>query len=516
MNPENRTLNHIDEPKLRFDHNQIAEDPRDGLVLFGPNEPLAPYSVRAGVIGTKDAIETYQKFVERINKPFFSKKTVYGKIKDDDVQRPNFPGFEAVFNIKWDCNPVASIEIGLEQIKVILSESNKKKRTSDIVDYFLEKILGYDEDYGVNLWFILTPKIIYLKCRPSSWGSELKKGTKEFLELSSMGQGLLFQEDENYIDEIGKLFDSSSDFHHLLKARLIHEKFATPIQIILEPTLEFRDKLKNTPFDDNIKCHLAWTQSTTVFYKLGNLPWKLADVRDGVCYLGLVFKKLRGRSDDTVCSAAQMFLKDGDGAVFRGNIGLFEGDDKQFHLKEPDAKHLLGLALDDYYAKWSKYPKEIFIHGKAKFNDEEWRGFMSAVYSRPANTKLVGVLIKNTASLKLFRDIEKQACEFGVMRGLWWRISDEEAYLVSKGFVPKLQTSLSMEIPNTLRIQVVRGSAPINQVVQDVLALTKLNYNACIYGDGLPVTLRFSDMLGNILTATEKWTSDMRQFKFYI
>ncbi len=211
-----------------------------------------------------------------------------------------------------------------------------------------------------------------------------------------------------------------------------------------------------------------------------------------------------------------MFLKDGDGAVFRGNIGLFEGKDKQFHLKEEDARTLLGMALDDYHNKWSRYPKEIFIHGRAKFEQKEWDGFLSAVYMRKgARTKLYGIVIKNTPSLKLFRDVEDEKCNYGVMRGLCWKVNDQEAYLVTKGFVPKLQTIMSMEIPNTLRIQVVKGEADIDQVVKDVLALTKLNYNACLYGDGLPVTLRFSNMLGNILTATEKWTSDTRQFKYY-
>ena len=33
------------------------------------------------------------------------------------------------------------------------------------------------------------------------------------------------------------------------------------------------------------------------------------------------------------------------------------------------------------------------------------------------------------------------------------------------------------------------------------MSLTKLNYNACIYGDGLPVTLKFADSIGEILTA---------------
>jgi hypothetical protein len=31
--------------------------------------------------------------------------------------------------------------------------------------------------------------------------------------------------------------------------------------------------------------------------------------------------------------------------------------------------------------------------------------------------------------------------------------------------------------------------------------LTKLNYNTCIFGDGVPVTLKFADAVGEILTA---------------
>lgn len=37
--------------------------------------------------------------------------------------------------------------------------------------------------------------------------------------------------------------------------------------------------------------------------------------------------------------------------------------------------------------------------------------------------------------------------------------------------------------------------------MSDVFTLTKLNYNTCIYSDGVPVTLKFADMIGEILTA---------------
>ena len=112
--------------------------------------------------------------------------------------------------------------------------------------------------------------------------------------------------------------------------------------------------------------------------------------------------------------------------------------------------------------------------------------------------------------------IRDRNCNYGVMRGLAMVVNDNEAYLFTRGFVPRLQTSLSMETPNPLHIRIARGNCPLRTVLEDILALTKLNYNTCVYGDGKPVTLRFSDSIGSILTATDNWKEERRQFKYYI
>lgn len=514
-------LQYYPEPKLTFGFNQKTTDPRDGLILFGPHEPLSPFKVKAGIVATEDGLTAYKQFVEKINKPIFSTKTIYGKLKNDEVARPSFPGFEAVFGIKW--SPIPEIYKPLTQsfIDGFLQEKQKKKRTQSLVDLYLERIVHAtnNEDAQVNIWFIVIPRNLYFRCKPGSAGKDLSSGTKKFLVSSQKGQSsLLFPGEENYIEELQRLVDTSSDFHHLLKARLIQEKITTPVQIILESTLRFKDKYRNLPLDENMKAHLAWTQTTTMFYKFGNLPWKLADIRDGVCYLGLVFKKTNQiLESSTVCSAAQMFLKDGDGSVFRGNIGLWQGkNEKEFHLDEPSSYDLLSMALDDYKDKRNKFPEELFIHGRSIFSDEEWNGFQRAVIERKAATNLVGIVIKDTGGFKLFRDVENEPSNYGVMRGMALKINDNEAYLITRGFIPRLNTATSLEIPNPLHIKITRGSSDIDTVLKDVLALTKLNYNACIHGDGLPVTLRFSDTIGSILTATNNFKTDQRKFMYYI
>jgi hypothetical protein len=519
MNPE---LQFIEEPSLMFGFNQRAIDPRDGLVLFGPNQALSPFNIKVGVVGTPDGLVAYGTFVTNMNSAILSTKKIYGKVQNDEISRPSFPGFEAIFGIKWQPTPEIFEQLSADGIDRILNEvKNKKQRTNELVDLYLQKIrkVSLTEDNSIDVWFVVVPRALYFKCKPGSSGKDFSAGTRDFIQKSKLGQtSLLFPGQENYIQELENLVDTTSDFHHLLKARLIQERINIPVQIILDSTLNFRDKYKNTPFDENMKCHLGWTQSTTLYYKLGKLPWKLADIRDNVCYVGLIFKKLNQvKNAKSVCSAAQMFLRDGDGSVFRGNIGLWQSaNEKEFHLDMENSEELIGLALDDFAGKKGTFPAELFIHGRAKFSDEEWQGFNNAVSNRKAKTKLVGVVIKDANQFKLFRDPEDGKGNYGVLRGMSFKVNEKEAFLMTRGFIPRLSTASSLEIPNPLHIEITRGDANLDVVLKDILALTKLNYNACLYGDGLPVTLRFSQLIGNILTATDNWKSDQRQFKFYI
>jgi len=522
-----KRLKYFEEPKLTFGKKQTAIDPRDGLLLFGPCEEFSRNSVKAGVIGTEAGIYLYKEFVKRLQSPIISKKTVYGKEIEIEPQRPSFTGFEATFGIEWNEEPIISKILDEYQIEQILETKNKKKRTKALVEYYAKKIVESrsKDDKRVDLWFVIVPRSVYILCRYGSKGEELTKKLDLKIQQLNFGQSSLYEDYDEELRELEKLKDDTSDFHNLLKANLLKAKVESPIQIVVEPTLRFRDKLRNRELSEDLKAHLAWTQSVAVYYKLGNKPWILNDVRKEVCYLGLIFKKLPDKSNNhSACSAAQMFLADGDGAIFRGNIGLFKSEKGEgYHLDEESAESLLGMALDDYFENRGCYPNEMFIHGKVKFEEKEWIGFLNAVESRGANSQLNGIVIKDTREnarfkLKLFKDTKRveQKNAYGIMRGLAWQIDDTSGYLFTRGYIPRIGTSNHLEIANPLYIEVTKGNASLNTVMQDILALTKLNYNACIHGDGLPVTLRFSDLIGNILTATSNWESEMRQFKYYI
>jgi len=45
---------------------------------------------------------------------------------------------------------------------------------------------------------------------------------------------------------------------------------------------------------------------------------------------------------------------------------------------------------------------------------------------------------------------------------------------------------------------------------------TKINYNSCNFNDGLPVTVRFANMVGGVLTMGSAKGADRQPFKFYV
>jgi hypothetical protein len=291
--------------------------------------------------------------------------------------------------------------------------------------------------------------------------------------------------------------------------------YGIPTQIVRESTIAPREGRPGVdrPKRDvsGFQAAIAWNLSTSAFYKAGGRPWKVEGVRDGVCYIGLVFKQDPKHTDPrTACCAAQMFLDSGDGVVFKGAVGPWHTPGKSdFHLSREAAKQLIGLAISSYEDKHGAPPAELFLHGRVRFNDEEWRGFQSGVDT--ARTKLVGVQIRDEDDLKLYR-----SGTMPVLRGIAAVRGTGGAYLWTRGYTPRLGTYVGREVPRPLRVEITRGTADLGTVLADVLALTKLNYNTCLYSDGMPVTLRFANAIGEILTAGPLGPNVPLSFKYYI
>lgn len=497
----------IPEPAIEFGYNQSTFDPRDGLTLFGPYSQGKINEIHVGLIGTTEGVIRGGRWLDRIKSPIYC--------HEKPVSRPFFPGFTAAFGATINYESTVPIIIDKSKIMNCLRYENTHVRIYNMCELFLEKLIRYknEEDFQPNIWLIVLPQEILLHGKPKSGpaqdGDTIKYGFKsDYSKYQPKLYAPLTEDQEPY--------KYATDFHHQIKVRFLSLGIVS--QIALETKIAFREfgKTKSGRYKydyEKQESSIAWNMSTAIYYKAGGIPWKLREVRDGVCYVGLVFKKIENYyKENWACCAAQMFLDSGDGMVFRGNNGPWIKTNpyggSSFHLSKESAADLLIKSLDAFKEKNGRFPKEVFIHSRTYFDENEWNGFKAASENK---TEIYGVRIREDYNFKLYREYD-----YPVLRGIAVSKGAYSAYLFTGGYIPRLRTQAGREVPNPLEIRIIRGKCDLELVCRDVLMLTKLNYNSCIFGDSKPVTLKFADKVGEILTATEAIDGSIKTFKYYI
>lgn len=495
----------VPEPKLEFGYKQQLEDPRDGLFLFGPVlDRRKPAQIRAGVIGTQQGVSTFRNWLQKAN-------SYIPAVDKNSSHQFAFPGFEAAFRTSWPSASIVELAVSATDVGNSIRQTDRHKAIYDTVSIFERPIRKHlrDDDAQVDLWFVVVPDEVWRLGRPLS---RLNK-TEAIFSGPSMGARVarrLFREPSLFSEEMNEaeIYRYELNFHHQLKARLI--KSRAVVQVVRESTLLVgeSDDLSQRRLQD--AATVAWNLCTTAYFKSGGRPWKLASVREGVCYVGLVFKiNSADASRGNACCGAQMFLDSGDGLVFKGAMGpWYSNETREFHLPRTEARALMSNLLQSYCDEHKREPTELFIHGRTRFSDEEWTGFREAV---PNHINLVGVRIARSQEMKLFAP-----GRVPVLRGTSHQLSSRRALLWTTGFIPQLATYPGRETPNPLVIEITRGEASLPIVLADIMGLTKVNFNACLFADGLPVTLRFADAVGEILTAAPISEGAPLPFRHYI
>jgi hypothetical protein len=507
---------HLFEPPLEFAYGQTTPHPKDGLFLYGPHKRAQKTKeARIGVIGTQAGINYFRAWAAQIKKRVDVPPP--GKTdKKDRLHLANFPGIEEAFGVSFNEAEFVTYPLDAARIDAATRIINLHEAVKKVVGLYLERVRRHidNEERVVDVWMLVVPESVYERCRPES------KRTGLPMELGELGFGKKQHERSNLplldgvLDRTGEdIFDDTPDFHRQVKASFLT---IAPTQVLRETTLApdaFKNKKGYNIRKLQDRATVAWNIATGLYYKTQPLPpWKLSGVREGVCYVGLVYNNLPNDPNGHVCCAAQMFLNEGDGVVFRGANGPWQTGKFEYHLKPEAAKDLIKKVLETYREKHGKPPAELFIHGQTSFKEDEFKAFELAV---PKETNVVGVRIRTTdGETKLYRD-----GDYPVLRGTAMILDEKNAYLWTNGYVPQLDTYIGPETPNPLLITLLRSKKempPMKTVLGDIISLTKINYNSCNYNDALPVTVRFAKMVGEVLTMGSAKGTEKQPFKFYV
>lgn len=486
----------FEEPALEFGAGQRLQHPRDGISLFGPYDTKGvekPRHICYATFGTETGRRQFQTFSYKLTKPI--------QTSDDlsEILWPSFPGFEEAFHAVWPSQETWFGDISEQDVQQACAIQDSHQRVYSVVNLYLNAMqVAKHRDDAFDVFVCIVPDVVYSSCRVLSSVGKTLSGKERRLR-SVMGDFFADYESDQY--------QFSLDFRRQIKARAM--EFGVPIQIVRESTLRLNlpqsfSERQLTPLSDR-----AWNLATTLYYKAGGKPWRLSTAREGVCYIGIAFKSTEDKTLNA-CSAAQMFLDDGDGIVFMGEEGTWQSPKKgDFHLSKLAARNLLHGVLTTYSEQRGQPLKEVFLHCRSSLNDDEFTGYQEAC---PTNVKLTCIRVApERLGLRAYRPGTRP-----VMRGTFWEVSEKRGFLWASGFKPRLRTYDGSEVPQPLCIDIQRGEGDIETIATDILGLTKLNYNCCKLGESQPVTIHFSDAVGEILVANRKSGKVLPNFKYYI
>lgn len=511
----------LEEPQVVFRSGQRAEDPHDGLALFGAFDARIGLSGHV-VIGTAQGLALWHKWIEALNGP--------AACVDLERQRPwpPYPGFEVAFGTPWP-NPVKAVVLGAEKLSECANLANKFDRTYAVANHYLDAVpqIGMLDEKPV-LVVCIVPDEVHQNCRPKKSvlePSDRRRTAAEDRQINSIrvdrqsGQVRMFTETDPYetSDPALEKYDLSPDFRRQIKARMM--QYELPVQIIRESVLDVTDEIREGQPGTNPLSDRLWNFGTGIFYKCGRKPWILGSARDGVCYIGLAYKRAPGGR--TACCAAQLFLDSGDGLVFVGDFGPWYSEERnEFHLTKAAARTLLSGALKIYEEQGGRFLREIFLHARSGINSDEFAGFQEAC---PDGVNLVGIRVrKDRFGPRLFRhdnhSITTRRGMYPVVRGVFWQRTVRHGLLFTSGFKQRIAAYDGFEVPVPLAISLQHGDGDLVTIARDILSLTKANYNACQLGESEPITVKYSDRVGEILLSNpelpkEKW---QHNFKYYI
>lgn len=458
----------LQEPELEFGTGRHV-DIRFGLMHHGPldrSSPVCPRQVRLGIVGTPETVEGVQKWLERCKNGIAAKKSNQPNLF------PRFPGFGGDTNLQalLVTNPQLQRTVKNKDLDVLCKSTNYNQAVSEAVQIFLNELQGVAEKGTADVLMCAVPMNL----------------------LKFMRQELISDE-----DEIGKAEEEKRvDFHHMLKASAM--SLAKPIQIILPMTYDETKRLRQRRRSEKARrlqdeATRAWNIYTAFYYKAGGTPWRILQDPSQLtaCYVGISFYKTLDEKR-LLTSTAQVFNERGIGIILRGGSVAISKEDKQPHLQEADAFSLMDDVLKAYKAEHRNLPARIAVHKTSTYSIQELAGFKNGVRSH--NVDSADFISLGNSSSRLFR-----YGEYPPLRGTFLSLSESVHVLYTRGGIDFFSTYPGLYVPRPLEFRCEDTEQTPSFLAQEILSLTKMNWNSTQFDNDDPITVRAARNVGNIL-----------------
>ena len=516
---------HLGEPFLIFGDGQRESDPKTGLALHKPYDLRTPgrrNQIRLGIIGTGAMIDATYAWIERCTRrvmPVGMRREKAGVVAKpmDATAYPPFPGLADVFDADFTVGDNMVATLTDAEIATVLQAEFFEQKVTRLIELIVGRLGVLAEGMQApDVVIVALPTEVRKQCTvPSHHKTRGKRlptlatALKASLEKENKsGQDSLFDVAAAHNVDIAAMMAAEEEaeteqavFRHGLKARAMAH--GIPVQLAWQVTLQGGTTVE----DDATR---AWNFWTGIYYKSGGIPWRVTGLERGTCYVGIAF--YRDRRDGTLrTSMAQAFSDQGEGVVLRSEPFKWSPTrkSKSPHLPKDLSSDLMTRVIAAYQAWHHQPPSRIVVHKWQRYYEEEKAGFLEAIAK--AGIHSYDLIAFGNRGIRFFRPGAEPA-----LRSTMITLAPDNALLYTRGYVPYLGEYPGMRVPRPIEIVEHYGSSAMKKLCDEILALTKMDWNSAVYAGRDPITTAFSEDVGQILAEMPPGVQPRPTYRFYM
>ncbi|MBP7705086.1 MAG: hypothetical protein KA105_07345 [Caulobacter sp.] len=470
-------------PRLQFGGASTHTDPKVGLLSAGPFDlrfgSARKDHVHVGIVGPTQQVEATKAWLDRCTREI----PVLG---EPSLLKKAFPGFSEAFHKRLVVpeSSVVCIDTGSENVLAAALRGDAYSAFQRVVDVYAEAhehLAARDQNRPDVVLMCIPPEVVdKVSAVEKKVTDEERKRAKAIRKLRGGGQLDLF----DALDEVEQTPEDflKRDLRLALKARALRSRL--PIQLVT-------DRLVSDTVRSEDPATRAWNFAVGLYYKAGGVPWRLPPNGPETCFVGISFHHFRTTQRAIIRSSlAQAFSSDGEGFAIRGEgVPVEPMQGRHVHLSEQQAYDLGRSVLSEYELRTGGAPLRVVLHKTSYFDDAERAGFSAAL-------KEVPIVSMVTLMPSVFRLLRYGSYPPKV--GTTCTVNGDKTFLFTSGFMPELGTYPGPHVPQPFDIRSL-GSESALAAAQDVLNLTRMNWNTADIRGKWPVSLSFARRVGGIL-----------------
>jgi hypothetical protein len=305
----------------------------------------------------------------------------------------------------------------------------------------------------------------------------------------------------------------SFDLHNFVKAFCVPQGIAT--QFLEEDTL-----------DNPLQCRIRWWLSLALYVKSMRTPWVLSSLDSDSAFVGLGIgidrKAERGKHVMLGCS--HLYNAQGQGLQFR--LSKIENPvmrGKNAFMSHDDARRVGETIRQLFWESRFCLPGRVVIHKLTPFTRDERVGLQAGL----SGVKEIDLLEINVDSAVRYlssipqRDGTFKEDGYPVKRGTLMKLDRDAALLwvhgVSKAINPRLNYYQGKRrIPAPLVIRRHSGRSDLATVGEEILGLSKMNWNSFDLYTKLPATIESSKQIARIGMLLERFGSSSYDYRLFM